>query len=151
MNKIDDEDIYDTVAQFRKDHPEPDFRQLKWMNKMNLSDLSKTVHAANAKWWHDIDSGERLTRNRGELLCLIHSEISEAMEGERKGLMDDKLPQYPMAAVEIIDAIIRSLDYLAGIYPDIDVQEVFDAKMAYNAIRKDHTHEARKQSGGKKF
>lgn len=43
---------------------------------MNLTELSKTVHAANAKWWQDIDTGAPIKRNRGELLCLIHSEIS---------------------------------------------------------------------------
>lgn len=118
---------------------------------MNLTDLSKQVHAANAKWWQDIDTGAPIKRNKGELLCLIHSEISEALEGERKNLMDDKLPQYPMAAVEIVDAIIRGLDYLAGIHPDVDIQEVFDAKMSFNASREDHKHEARRIAGGKQF
>lgn len=118
---------------------------------MNLSQLSKAVHAANVKWWQDPETGLPIKRNRGELLALIHSEISEALEGERKNLKDDKLPQYPMAAVEIVDAIIRSLDYLAGIHPEIDVQEVFDMKMAYNAQREDHKHEARLIAGGKQF
>lgn len=118
---------------------------------MNLTKLSKKVHAANAKWWQDINTGAPIKRNKGELLALIHSEISEALEGERKNLMDDKLPQYPMAPVEIIDAIIRGLDYLAGFHPDVDVQEVFDAKMAFNATRNDHTHEARRIAGGKQF
>lgn len=118
---------------------------------MNLTELSKTVHAANIKWWQDMHTGEPIKRNKGELLALIHSEISEALEGERKSLMDDKLPQYPMAPVEIIDAIIRSLDYLAGFHPDVDVQEVFDAKMEFNATRDDHKHEARRIAGGKQF
>lgn len=118
---------------------------------MNLTELSKVVHKANEKWWQDVDTGKPIKRNKGELLALMHSEISEALEGERKDLMDDKLPQYPMAAVEIIDAFIRGLDYLAGFHPDVDVQAVFDAKMAYNAQRQDHTHEARRIVGGKQF
>lgn len=96
-------------------------------------------------------TGAPLKRNKGELLCLIHSEVSEALEGERKGLQDDKLPQYPMPVVEIVDAMIRELDYLAGFWPDVNVQEVFDAKMKYNAEREDHKHEARRIAGGKQF
>jgi hypothetical protein len=118
---------------------------------MNLHELSKAVHAANSKWWLDINTGEPITRNKGELLALIHSEISEALEGERKNLMDDKLPQFPMAAVEIVDAMIRGLDYLAGFHPNVNVQDVFDLKMAFNAKREDHKHEARRIAGGKQF
>ena len=43
---------------------------------------------------------------------LFISELSEALEGDRKGLMDDHLPEYPMAVVELGDFIIRVLDYL---------------------------------------
>jgi hypothetical protein len=80
---------------------------------MNLNELSKSVHTANAKWWQDVNSGQPIKRNKGELLALIHSEISEALEGERKDLMDDKLPHRKMAEVELVDAIIRILDYAA--------------------------------------
>lgn len=116
-----------------------------------LQELSKQVHAANVKWWQNIDTGEPIKRNKGELLALIHSEISEALEGERKNLMDDKLPQYPMPVVEIVDAMIRQLDYAAGFWPDVNLDDVFRAKMDYNAKRVDHTHEARKIAGGKQF
>lgn len=118
-------------------------------NTLNLNDLAKIVHKANVKWWRDINTGEPIKRNKGELLALIHSEISEALEGERKGLMDDKLPHRRMAEVELVDAIIRILDYAAGF--GYDLQGAFDDKMAYNAIREDHKHEARRIAGGKQF
>lgn len=116
---------------------------------MNLNELSQTVHAANIKWWQDIKTGQPIQRNKGELLMLIVSEVSEAMEGERKGLMDDKLPHRKMAEVELVDAIIRILDYAGGF--GYDLQGAFDDKMAYNAQREDHKHEARQAAGGKKF
>jgi hypothetical protein len=37
----------------------------------------------DAGWHTDIETGLMKDRNKGEMLCLVHSEISEAMEGER--------------------------------------------------------------------
>lgn len=115
----------------------------------DLNDYAKECHAANDKWWRDPFTGERITRNKGELLCLIHSEISEAMEGERKNLMDDKLPHRRMAEVELVDAMIRIFDY-AGAF-GYDLQGAYADKMAFNATRADHSHEARKEAGGKQW
>lgn len=118
-------------------------------NTMNLNDYANVCHEANEKWWQDPKTGERISRNKGELLCLIHSEISEAMEGERKNLQDDKLPHRRMAEVELVDALIRIFDYAGGF--GYDLQGAFDEKMAYNANRVDHTHAARLAKGGKAF
>ena len=116
---------------------------------MNLNELAKTVHRANIKWWQDPATGEPNERNKGELIALIHSEVSEALEGERKNLMDPHITGRRNAEVELADAIIRILDYCGGF--EYDIQGAFDDKMAYNAIRKDHTHEARLAEGGKQF
>lgn len=81
---------------------------------IDLNERAKEVHAANEKWWRDLDTGEPLVRNKGELLMLAISEVAEAMEGERKNLNDDKIVARPMAEVEMADVVIRLLDYAGG-------------------------------------
>lgn len=116
----------------------------------NLNDYAFICHKANEKWWISVEDGvTRLNRNKGELLMLIVSEIAEAMEGERKDLMDDKLPHRKMAEVELADALIRIFDYSAAF--GYDLEGAFQEKMEYNRTRSDHTHEARKIAGGKQF
>lgn len=114
-----------------------------------INKLCDVVHEANSKWWVDLNTGVRLERNVGEMLCLVHSEISEALEGHRKGLMDDKLPHRPMIEVELADAIIRIFDIAKGL--NLDLGGAFIEKMDYNATRADHQREARLAAGGKKY
>lgn len=116
---------------------------------MNLDQYALDVHRANKKWWTDLKTGEPISRNTGELLMLVTSELSEALEGDRKSLMDDKLPQYKMFDVEIVDACIRLFDIAGGMIPQF--QEIYDAKMKYNSQRFDHTIEGRMQNEGKKY
>lgn len=116
--------------------------------KETITELAARIKEINHKWWHD-ENGNPLNRNKGELLCLIHSEISEAMEGERKNLMDDKLPHRKMAEVELADAIIRILDYASAF--GYDVEGAINEKLEYNKVREDHKYEARNQVNGKKW
>ncbi len=106
---------------------------------MNLNQMAAEVHAANAKWWIDLETGERLDRNRGEMLMLMVSEVSEAMEGERKGLMDDKLPHRRMAEVEMADVMIRALDYAGGwgyaLHDHVDLLLMHEDHRFWNAVR----------------
>lgn len=105
--------------------------------------------AVASGWWTDLETGERKDRNIGELLCLVHSEISEAMEGVRKGMKDDKLPHRSMFEVELVDALIRIFD-IAGAY-NLDLAGAYIEKRAYNDSRADHRIENRRAEGGKKF
>lgn len=82
-------------------------------------------------------------------LCLIHSEVSEAMEGTRKGLMDDHLPHRPMEEVELADALIRILDLAEA--RGFDIAGAVVDKLEYNAHRADHKAKNRSEEGGKKF
>lgn len=74
--------------------------------------------------------------------------MSEACEGVRKGIQDDKLPDRPMIEVELADAVIRILD-LCG-HENLDLAGAIQDKLEYNASRADHKLENRLADGGKK-
>jgi len=83
-----------------------------------IDDFCADVRARNvaAGWWTDLQTGESLVgkRNVGELLCLVHSEVSEAWEGLDNDLKDDKLPHRSMLEVELVDVLIRIFDLADG-------------------------------------
>ena len=109
-------------------------------------------------WWTDMTTGQSTrstgypkiqpTVNVGEKLMLIVTEVGEAMEGHRKLLMDDHLPDRTMLEVELADVVIRVFDLAGGI--GLDIAGAIAAKLQYNATRIDHTLESRRAIGGKK-
>lgn len=136
-----------------------DAEGLPYTTKNKLSSLEKITDSQISTWvnyltnlcyersknagWHDNP------REVGTMLALIHSEVSEALEGFRKGLMDDHLPHRSMAEVELADAVIRIFD-LAG-SQGFDLGGAFSEKIEYNLRREDHKREARSRENGKKF
>lgn len=115
--------------------------------------IQAAAHGAStaAGWWTDLDTGKpkEVDALVPEKLCLIHSEISEAMEGHRKRLMDDKLPHRKAIEVELADAVIRIAD-LGGALR-LDVGGAIAEKMRFNAVRPDHKIENRLKAGGKAY
>lgn len=100
---------------------------IKWL-------MEESFRIATEKGWNE---GE--PRPIPELIALIHSEVSEALEEYRNGHavtkvyytgVDDKPEGFP---IEIADVIIRIAD-LCGLY-GIDLEDAIRIKTNYNKTR----------------
>jgi hypothetical protein len=118
-----------------------------YLGLIRAAELAHTT-SRNAGWYHDPTTGEPIKRNFGEVVALMHSELSEALEADRKGLMDDKLPHRDGREVEFADAIVRILDTAAAL--GLDVAGAFIEKNRINQSREDHKT-ANRAAGGKKY
>lgn len=119
-----------------------------------IKNLSKQIHENNVK-----KGFYENEKNIGEMLCLIHSEVSEALECDRKGVycketnfpqkedlgneavltIDDHWKAYFERNIkdtfedELADIVIRVFDL--AYWKGIDLEKHILAKMRYNAMR----------------
>jgi NTP pyrophosphatase (non-canonical NTP hydrolase) len=75
---------------------------------------------AKSKGWHDEP------RETGTILALIHSEVSEALEADRKGNKEN-------FAEELADVCIRVFDLCGS--RGIDLEKAISEKIEYNKTR----------------
>lgn len=72
--------------------------------------------------------------NVGSKIALMHSELSEALEADRKGInSDDKIPAYTGLEAELADVLIRLLDF-SGRH-QLRLGEAVIEKLTFNTTR----------------
>jgi NTP pyrophosphatase (non-canonical NTP hydrolase) len=97
----------------------------------------------NSSYQNAVDKGfHDDPRSVGDLIALMHSELSEAFEHYRDGHLPADLfytenGKPDGVAVELADVVIRIFDF-CGRYR-IDLETIIEQKMAYNATRP-HKH-----------
>ncbi len=116
-----------------------DIRKQSFINGFNFLQSQAHKTAKDNGWW-DESQGEK---NKGELIALMHSELSEALEALRLGNPpDNHIPEFSGLEAEFADVVIRIMD-VAERY-GFRVSEAIVAKQEYNKTRS-YRH------GGKEF
>lgn len=95
----------------------------------SYNNIAEGVHktAVSKGWWEE-------DRNDAEMICLMHSELSEALEGLRYGNPpSDHIPIFSSVEEELADCIIRIMDF--GVARGHFVAGAIMAKIEFNKTR----------------
>ena len=105
----------------------------------SLGEWAKEFHEVSKSkgFWDPYPTRELRIASIPEKLCLIHSEVSEALEDYRKGL-DPSARTYEGKKLcgfgsELADVLIRTLELCEAL--GIDIQSIVEEKNEYNKTR----------------
>lgn len=107
--------------------------------------------AQEAGWWTDKKSGKPIAPEDvfHRHVCLMHEELSEMVNADKKDLMDTHLPHRHGKEVELADLVIRAFQYAGA--SGWDLGAIIAEKTIYNTTRPDHKIENRGAPGSKKY
>jgi NTP pyrophosphatase (non-canonical NTP hydrolase) len=112
------------------------FMEFAFIRQMDQRCQEVYATAIRKGWWQK-------PRSEGELIALMHSELSEALEGLRHGNpKSEHIPEFSAVEEEFADVLIRIMDYSA--HYKLRLGQAVLAKMKFNEGR-EYMH------GGKKF
>lgn len=102
------------------------------MAESKLNELAAEIHEINVSKGFDFDATD--TRAVTEKLCLVHSELSEALEELRDGNPERVINGKPEGVgAECIDVLVRTLHILHK--RGIDIDALMRAKLEFNKGR----------------
>lgn len=84
-------------------------------------------------FWDDTPRPEVPVETRASKIALMHSELSEMLEGVRKPAQDSHCPEFTSEEVELADLLIRAADYAGA--RNLRIVEAILAKMKFNESR----------------
>lgn len=83
--------------------------------------------------WNSLQGFWESKPNFGEKIALLHSELSEALEANRKRLNSDHIPEFLGEEEELADVFIRLLDVCS--HYNFRLLDATKAKLVYNLTR----------------
>lgn len=125
----------------RGEEDKNDLQEQPILKFAGLEGYAEAIHqiALDHGWYDNAEGKHNIgARNVGEMMLLMNTEVAEAFEEWREGkpgfyLGKDGKPEG--VVVELMDCVIRILDFCRAKYPELNLDDICCRKIAYNESR----------------